>query len=348
MFPFLLLISLLAAGCNPGAEVVAREIFSAPNNRPKAGIEYSDAVREIAQRAYSEVLDVPVSGAVLEVAVIERGDYDFSWSPRVEGGRVWTDQPIRLRFTRDQRPPRGLILMLHGFGLCKEQMLPWAFEFASAGYRVATVDLRGHGASTGQWVGFGALEKRDLKSVLDALDARYGRNHLPVGVLGVSYGASIGLDFAAQDPRVRAVVAIEPFASAREAIPELARAAFPSIASRISDRLFSSALAIGARRGLFSWNDADTERSVSEIHYPILLIHGAADQWLSPEHSRRLLRQAADGSRLFMVPHENHVSLPLEVGKLAPEVRAWFRGHLAPEGDALAAAAAAPASSARL
>lgn len=343
---FLLVVAILASGCNPGAELVARQIFSAPNSRPKQGFECSQAVQDVAKRAYADVFEVPVSSAILQVAIVERGEYEFSWHPKIDGGRVWADGPIRLDFTRDNRPPRGLILMLHGFGLCKEQMLPWAFEFASSGYRVATVDLRGHGASTGRWVGFGALEKKDLEKVLDAIESRSRWDNLPVGVLGVSYGASVGLDFAAQDPRVRAVVALEPFASARDAIPELARAAFPGVASRISDGLFQEALSVGARRALFNWSDADTVRSVSEIHYPILFIHGAADGWLSPEHSRRLLRLAAAGSRLFVVPGENHVSLPLEVGKLAPEIRTWFRAHLAGRADGLAATAPSRSSSA--
>ena len=325
---FLLLLSLLAAGCNPAAGLVANQIFRAPNKRTHHGLEFTSDVQALAQRATFDSFDVGVKGASLRVALVGPGRYELLWQPRIDGPNVWVETPMALQMERKGTPARGLILTLHGFGSCKEQMLPWAVELANEGYYVAMVDLRGHGASTGEWVGFGALEKRDLSQVLDELERR-GYRDLPIGVLGVSYGASIGLAFAAEDPRVRSVIAFSPFASAEAGIPELARAAFPDHAARISDRLFRAAFRLGAVRGGFDWAATDVLPSMEKLDRPVLFVHGAADTWLRPEHSRRLHSSAVPGSRLVLVEDETHVSLPLQLAKIASEIRAWFEAELA-------------------
>lgn len=330
------LAGILLSACQPPASVVATKIFQAPNLRKQSGVEFQPTVQTIARKAYAKVLDVPVSGATLRVGVIEPGTYRLDWKPRIDGPHVRLAGPVRFEFTRSQRPPLGLVVVLHGFGCGKEQLLPWGFQLANAGYRVAMVDLRGHGASTGKWVGFGALEKNDLRRVLDALED--GKAHpLPVGVLGVSYGAAIGLEFAAVDPRVRTVVALAPFASAASGIMELARALYPDYASHISNQRFRSAFAIGAERGSFSWAETDTAKSVAALDRPVLLIHGSADDWISPENSRRLYRVAEAGSRLLFVPGETHVSLPLHVEAIAAPVCAWFQSELQPPSPATVA-----------
>ncbi|MGH8016989.1 MAG: alpha/beta hydrolase [Opitutaceae bacterium] len=320
--------AFLQTGCDPFAGIVASKIFRAPNQAPMNGIEFQPAVQRIAQEAYAARFEVPVRGAVLQVGIIEPGDYALDWNPRTDGNSVWIDGPMHLDFERGNEAPDGLIVILHGFGCGKEQMLPWAFELASAGYRVAMVDLRGHGRSTGNWVGFGALEKEDLKQVLDTIESRSERS-LPVGVLGVSYGGAVALHFAAEDPRVRTVVALAPFASAAGAIKELARALFPDYAAKISERTFRNAFSIGAAKGSFVWKETNTTRSVAALHRPVFLIHGSKDTWISPENSRRLYREAETGSRLLMVPGETHVSLPLCMDEISGEVRSWFDAKLA-------------------
>jgi hypothetical protein len=52
--------------------------------------------------------------------------------------------------------------------------------------------------------------------------------------------------------------------------------------------------------------------------------HGEADRWLSPEHSVQLMARAPAGSVLRLVPHDNHVTLPLQIAPFEREVIAWF------------------------
>jgi pimeloyl-ACP methyl ester carboxylesterase len=159
--------------------------------------------------------------------------------------------------------------------------------------------------------------------VLDDLRRR-GWDVSRVGVLGVSYGASVGLVTAGQDPRIAGVVALQPFASAERAVPELMRGAFPVQARGISDAQFAAAHRKEARIAGFDWAAADIPAALRRTRAPVLFIHGERDDWVSPAHSRDLLRVAPAGSRLITLPRETHVSLPFGVDRLAPDVIAWL------------------------
>jgi pimeloyl-ACP methyl ester carboxylesterase len=230
-----------------------------------------------------------------------------------------------------QRYPasRGTVILLHGFLQNRNSVTPWAIRLAQAGFRCALLDLRGHGASTGKHISFGAFEARDVSAVIDDLGRR-GWDVSRVGLLGMSYGASVALLTAGRDDRVKAVVAFEPFASAERAVPELMRAVFSEEAAGISDRQFAAAHAREASIAGFQWKDADIPAALQRTHAPVLFLHGEADVWLSPEHSRTLFRYAPPGSRLEVVPKANHVTRPLQIAPFESEVIGWLDAGVKP------------------
>jgi pimeloyl-ACP methyl ester carboxylesterase len=123
---------------------------------------------------------------------------------------------------------------------------------------------------------------------------------------------------------VTSVVAFEPFSSAEKAVPELMRSAFAAEARGISDEQFAMAHRKEAALAGFSWTDADLFAALHRTRAPVLFLHGEADPWLSPAHSRALFAQAPRGSRLKLVPRDNHVTLPLQIAPFEAEVIGWF------------------------
>ena len=101
-----------------------------------------------------------------------------------------------------------------------------------------------------------------------------------------------------------------------------------SEARGITDRQFSSAYQKEARIGGFAWEDADIPAALAHSRAPVLFIHGENDRWISPEHSRELMKSAPAGSRLWLVPRDNHVSLPLQIEPFAQAVIDWFEAGL--------------------
>ena len=325
--------ALLLGGCV--SSLLAHKVVAPPN---KSGIKPLFADWEILKRAPDAfaaawTVDVGPPKAKIAVASIEPGDYGFIYDlrmsypegkdPHIDSFNAYWRPAAQVR----RVPARGTILLLHGYLQNRNYVVPWAVRLAQAGFRCVVLDLRGHGASTGDHISFGAFESNDITQVLDDL-ARRGWDVSRVGLFGVSYGASIGLLTAGHDGRVSTVVALEPFASAERAVPELMRAAFANEARGITDRQFAAAHLKEAKIAGFQWPRADIHAALARTHAPVLFIHGEKDTWLSPNHSRDLLASAPQGSQLVLSPLDTHVSLPLQVAKFAPQVVDWFEAGL--------------------
>jgi len=331
----LLALSCALSGCV--SSMLAHKVVSAPNKGDiKPLFADWDALKH-APEAFSGTWTVKAGppSARIAVASIEPGDYGFRYDLKIDYPDGKPPHVVALNAswkpareaTRWSVPPRGTILLLHGYLLNRNYLAPWAIRLAQAGYRCVLVDLRGHGASTGNRISFGAFEARDLELVLDDLQRR-GWDVERVGLFGVSYGASVGLVTAGRDRRIAAVVALQPFISAERAVPELMRAAFPQEARGISDKQFASAHQKEAAWGQFSWTQADIPAALTRTRAPMLFIHGEKDTWISADHSRELVKLAPPGSKLTLAPLDNHVSLPLQIEPFADEVIDWFEAGL--------------------
>ena len=328
-------LALLQAGCV--SSILATMAVKAPNQQqvPRAVRDAEYARRFDSIYASTWRLPVGPPPAALSLAVVEPGDYRFNYSVEQKEANGWKWLEPRFDWTLPATPrsARGTVVLLHGYRDAKENVAHWALCLAEAGYRCVLVDLRGHGRSGGDFIGFGSFEVGDLGRVLDDLQKR-GLAGDRVGLLGVSYGASMGLLLAAHDKRVAAIVALEPFSNAARALVEFAHGVAPRQAAEISEADFAAAVAKAARRAKFSWSDGDVLAAMEHVTIPVLFIHGAKDTWISPDHSRLLHARAHEPSRLVILPEDEHVSLSMRLGDIVPEVRGWFDCYLpAPPGS---------------
>ena len=196
---------------------------------------------------------------------------------------------------RKSPAPRGTILVIHGVLARSATMLPAARALADSGYRAVLVDLRGHGRSSGKYMTFGLQEAKDLSQVIDALE-RKGLLAGNLGVYGISYGATTSIHLAAVDRRIRAVVAVEPFSTAREEVPHFGRVMVPGIGCLISDKTYQR---VAGR--------------------------GGTDRPLRSRRRRRREGHAADlGPRAHRARDER-------LGRAAPAERAFARRRLGPQ-----------------
>ena len=338
---FALLLPLLAlAGCNG---IVADDLVKAQNlDSPIRGKDAPTEVLDehhVSRQLRISVGPPPASLSVwivdpipLPVSIfIDSDAHDepivrLVYAPRTRS----STQPLALATTRPALTPRGTLFLLHGLGVSKEYF-PYefySFIMAGQGYRVILVDSRGHGRSTGDQLTYGAGESRDLVQVLDDLQ-RQGLIVGNVGVLGMSYGASTAICWAAIDPRVRAVVALEPFSSLRDATVDAGPSLLGSTSWMFSNRDLQN---IAARVGKLGGFDIDRDSPLAAIAHcttPILLIHGKADNFLRPAHSIRLHQADPDHSKLILVDGASHLDLWfLAVEMISRESNHWFERYL--------------------
>ena len=223
-FALLLVIVLTDAGC--GA-FIARRIAQAPNSYPQWIAPKARVMLDFSAGFLTnfppQYVEVGPPAARLRYRVVPPADYHLTYSASnwIEHGEPQftftfaADVPGRTN--RWTAHPRGTVILLHGYGVAQFAMAPWALCLAQEGWRCVLVDLRGHGKSTGKRIYFGLQETNDLSQLLKQLD-HDGLLIAPVTAVGESYGAVIAIRAQATEPRLRSVVAINPYASLSNAI----------------------------------------------------------------------------------------------------------------------------------
>lgn len=238
--------------------------------------------------------------------------------------------------------PRGTVVLLHGWMMNGDAMLPWSLQLAQAGYRVVTIDLRNHGQSGAGPSGYGTFESDDVIDVIDALQAR-GEVTGPLYLFGVSYGAATALFTADKlGDRVTGVVAMESFANAGDAI----RSMIPHLMSlqpsdwkaqviasyarwRYGGQDINQVIAAASARLDVDLDRVDVARALADTRACVLLVHGQDDQHVRVDQGRRLAL-ASPRVHYIEMRGEDHITLPLRLDLLGGVVDDW----LADEGRA--------------
>jgi hypothetical protein len=197
---------------------------------------------------------------------------------------------LHARLHPAQRPAAALLLF-HGNGEVVADYDEAASLFERAGARLAVVDYRGYGESSGA-PSLGTLLS-DARPVVDALAPQltHEGRRLPLIVMGRSLGSA--------------------------AAAELARAAPACGAGFVLESGFSDLLAFARRRGvrLDAVAEEDLQalcpkRKLAACNAPLLVLHGAEDTLIAPaEGVANHEASAARDKRLVLIPGRGHNDL---------------------------------------
>lgn len=280
----LLSVAVVAAVAFLGRDWIGHGIAAAPNAGRTFRLEDDPRPADFHALGIDEQLRVDVTGAC----------------GRKPSLSVWLVEP--------KTAALGTVFVLHGVRSDKYWLKGLAIQVAQQGYRAVLPDLPGHGRSSGDWLTYGACEASELKALLDEL-TKQGRVSGQVGVVGLSYGAAVGIQFAAVDPRVRAVVAIAPFSSLRTVVPGYVTHYLPVIGHLIPDSFVQQGVDRAGFLGNFEPNAASPLSAISRTSAHVLLIHGLADDHIAAAQSRALHAAAPSHSELVLVEGDDHFSI---------------------------------------
>jgi pimeloyl-ACP methyl ester carboxylesterase len=322
---------MLATGCI-SSQGLANRIAKAPNLQyqclsDKECRQWSRLIFGTNDPCLHLTIPVGPPAATLSVMELPPADYEIEVLAKVSRHQKGTNFDLGMnRKTNAVVTPlkeRGTVVLLHGYMMEKETMLPWAVVLAQAGYRVVLVDLRGHGRSTGRTFTAGKVESADMIQVLDYLIPRKLCDP-EVGVLGHSFGADVGLFWAARDARVKTLVAIAPYNKPDEAIPRFAK----ELNWPFSTNKLARAIALAEPLLGIKWSDWAAEDTIARMKAPVLLIGGGKDGICPPADLKLLEQTAPAGSKKILIPEANHFVIGFWFQELAKPVTEWFGRRL--------------------
>ena len=202
--------------------------------------------------------------------------------------------------------PCGLLLLLHGYGSSKAELLDVAGALYRAGkFSILLMDFRGHGESGAGAVGFGCREIQDVQAALEFISKDSGLKGLPLGCWGVSMGGAIALWAGVKFPQILGVVADSAYASVGKAI---ARAQW--LTYHIP-RVPLGQLVIWAVefRLKCRMSGMDPIHRVGRIApRALFLIHGGKDVTTPSSEGLELYRAAREPKAWWLVPEAEHAT----------------------------------------
>jgi dienelactone hydrolase len=221
------------------------------------------------------------------------------------------------------------VILAHGRGGSRADMLPHADYLHRAGFSVLLFDFRYRGQSEGEASTLGAREPLDILGAVRYLRAREGVSAGHIGVQGNSLGAAAAILATAREPDIDGVVAEIPFAALDDAItyafehPQegvgLPRFPFAPAAKWICEH----------RLGI----DVQTVAPVSVIGQisprPILLIDNLGDDVFPPDAVDRLYQAAAGPKTLWQVRSAHGMGWERAPGEYRRRVLAFWEQVLA-------------------
>jgi fermentation-respiration switch protein FrsA (DUF1100 family) len=204
---------------------------------------------------------------------------------------------------------KGTVIYLHGVSECKIVGLPMAQVLHDRGFHVFLYDSRRHGDSGGSFCTYGFYEKRDATSVIDYLCARPDIRAGKIALFGSSMGAAVAIQVAALDRRVVAVVAESGFATLRTI--------FDDYQKRMIKLPWHYLRNIVIKRSEFladfKANAVSPLEAVRDVHVPIFILHGTADNLIKSSYSEMVFRNANEPKELWLLQGAKHSDMA-EVG----------------------------------
>jgi len=213
------------------------------------------------------------------------------------------------------------VILAHGFARDRSELLPEGLWLAEQGVGALLYDSRAQGDSDGAYISLGARERLDVRAAVDFV--RDGSPEERIGVMGYSMGAVAAIEAAAEDERIRAVVAVSPFDTLRETVNFNLRRARPLIPLVVWWGEWMTGLRLDGLRPV--------DHVGALAPRPILIMEAGEDEVVAPGSGQRLYEAAGEPKELWVVEGVEHVGFREAVAEgYQQHVIDFFERYLVP------------------
>ncbi|WP_077324921.1 alpha/beta hydrolase [Virgibacillus siamensis] len=249
--------------------------------------------------------DLEVSAEAMEMFMegdwrnwVEEQDFD-EWTMTSYDG-------LKLKgyFLEAKEPTDKVVVFAHGYlGDAMDMGLYGQYYYEKMGYNIFMADARGHGASEGEYIGFGWHDRLDLIDWVNKIVEKYGED-TEIVLHGVSMGAATVLMASGEElpDNVKAIIADSAYTSVYDMFAYQMKRMYhlPDVPI-----LPSTSLVTKLEAG-YSLKEASALKQVKKADVPILYIHGKADTFVPTRMSFKLYKNTKSEAEIMTVPHANH------------------------------------------
>lgn len=203
-----------------------------------------------------------------------------------------------------EKPTNKTVVFAHGYlGHAKDMGLFGQYYYEQLGYNIFTPDLRGHGQSGGDYIGFGWHDRLDIVQWLDVLIEKQGIES-EIVLHGLSMGAATMLMVSGEQlpPQVKGIIADSPYTSVYDLFAYQLKRMF-----YLPDKPFLPTTSLVTKiRANYSLQEASALDQVKKATIPILYIHGEQDTFVPTKMTKHLYKETKSEKNLVLFPGANH------------------------------------------
>lgn len=205
-------------------------------------------------------------------------------------------------------PSSSTVIIVHGITGSRWESMKYADIYLNLGFNVLIYDSRYHGKSGGGNISLGYYEKDDLESCVQWVKKKNQGGI--IGIHGESMGAATALLHANMNESKKEVsfyIADCPYSDITQLFKEKLTEEIKPHSNIISDLIvFYSSMVVVYRSG-FSLYAISPIKAIENVRTPIMFIHGADDDFISPVMSMDLYANKKYGPKyLYIAPNAGH------------------------------------------
>jgi len=203
---------------------------------------------------------------------------------------------------------KKIAIIIHGYGFSRKSVIGIAAVYYNVfGYSVLLPDLRAHGQSGGEFIGFGWHDSCDILKWTAYLREMFGEN-VKIVLHGISMGGATALLTGAKnDKSVNAIISDCSYSSVREILTSRLKIDF-NLPKFPFLYIIDLMMKIKCK---FSINDGDVKEEVKKIKCPVLYIHGENDTFIPVRDVYLLYENTKTLKKLYICPNANHAESAL-------------------------------------